>query len=410
MDLIDIVFLIYTFAGLYMLSLFFFVYILNRKKIFEHPKCKLEPVSIVIPCYNEAEHIGKTLECLQKLDYPQSLIEIIIVDDCSKDNSIEIIKKYIAKFKNIMLITSKKNSGGAAIPTNIGIKSAKSKYAITLDAETYPDPGSIKKMLGLLQEDEKVAAVTGSILTRHQNSWIQKMQAIEYDITSLFRKILDLVDSVYVTPGAFAMYRKEAVIKAGLFDPSNLTQDIEMVWRLLSKGYKARMSLAAKAHTETPYKFKDWWNQRNRWNIGGTQTLLKYKSLIFKKGMLGNFIIPYFAISLILSILGIFLFIFMIIKNISIYYLVTKYSLFASASLLTLRDLAVAPSIMSYFGIALFILGLWMTFFSLGIMRYLEPKKRNVLNIIMFLFIYSFIYPLIMIDSKSKMIRGIYKW
>src|SRR3989344_1304527 len=125
---IDSVFFFYIFVGIYMLSLFVFIYYPNRKKIYEYPKGIYEKVSIVMPCYNEAEHIGKAIEALLNLNYPKNMIEIIIVDDKSTDNSAKVVGEYVKKYENVKLIVNKRNSGKAAEPTNIGIKAAKYDY------------------------------------------------------------------------------------------------------------------------------------------------------------------------------------------------------------------------------------------------------------------------------------------
>ena len=409
-DPIEVLFLVYSFIGTYIISLFFFIYIKNRRTIYEHNKPKIVPISIVIPCYNESKLIGNTIEHLQKSDYPKNMIEILIVDDKSTDNSVEVIKSYMKIYKNIRLIQLKKNSGGAAIPTNTGIVKAKHDYVATLDAETFPNPDALSKMLALLQKDKNNAGVTCSILVKNPRSIIQKAQSIEYDMTAFTRKLLDYVDSVYVTPGAFSLYKKEAIIKVGLFDPKNLTQDIDIVWRLISHGYKVKMCLSAKAQTEAPEKIRTWWNQRIRWNIGGTQTILKHRSLVFKHGMLGNFIIPFFAISLLLGVFGLGLFIYLFAKNIFIYYLSTQYALYISSSVLSVYQTSLTPSLINFFGLMVLIIGLWMTFFSIGIIRYIEPRKHNILNVIMYMLIYSIIYPFILLHAIYKMIIGSYKW
>ena len=70
MNFVDFIFFFYTFVGLYMLSLMIIVYVPKRKEMFDYPKGKPEPVSIVIPCYNEADSIGKAIETLLELNYP----------------------------------------------------------------------------------------------------------------------------------------------------------------------------------------------------------------------------------------------------------------------------------------------------------------------------------------------------
>jgi len=407
---IDGIFFTYMFIGTYMISLFLFIYLSNRKEMFSYPKSKPEPVSIITPCYNEADTIGKTIEALLKLDYPKKMIEIIVVDDKSTDNSVEVIKKYVKKYKNIRLIVNKTNSGGAAIPTNLGIKAAKYDYIAVTDADSSPQPDTLIKMIGFIQKDKKVAAVTCAVVANKPKKFIQKLQSIEYIVIAFGRKLLDLVDAVYVTPGPFALYRKKIIIEIGLFNPKNLTQDIEIVWRLIAHGYKARMCLSAKVYSTTPEKFKIWWKQRIRWNIGGTQSILQHKKLIFRKGMLGAFIIPYFSLSLFLGIFGLGLFTYLITRRILFYYLSTKYSIIAQSTILSFQDLTFAPSILNFIGAALFVLGAGFTILVIAIMKEPQVKNKNIFNLLFYLFIYLTIYPFIMITALYKLARGKYSW
>jgi biofilm PGA synthesis N-glycosyltransferase PgaC len=83
------------------------------------------------------------------------------------------------------------------------------------------------------------------------------------------RKVLDYIDSVYVTNGPFSVYRKKFVQQVGGFDPKNMTEDIEITWNLLSKGYKTKMSYSTTVYTIVPSEIKQWIKQRVRWNVGG---------------------------------------------------------------------------------------------------------------------------------------------
>jgi len=410
MNFIDFVFFFYMFAGMYMMSLFLFLYLCGRNNLFDYPKAKIEPVSIVVPCYNEAAEIGEAIESLLKLDYPKNMIEIIVVDDKSKDNSAEIVRKYASKYKNVRLIVNKRNSGGAAEPTNIGIMAAKYPYIAVADADSAPKPDALMKMIGFLQNDKKVGAVTCSVLAKEPKTFVQKLQNIEYAVIAMTRKLLDVVDAVYVTPGPFALYRKKYLLEAGLFDTKNLTQDIEIVWRLRSKGYLARMCLATAVYSATPKKIGAWWRQRIRWNIGGTQTLIKYRNYLFKAGMLGTFILPFFAFSLFLGIFGLGVFSYLFVRRFIISYLITKYSLYANATLIRMQDVSFSPSILNFLGIIMFIMGLGFTLFYLFTMRKDVIKKHNVFNILFYLIVYLSVYPFIMITGLVKLATGRYSW
>ncbi len=407
---VDIIFFVYTFLSLYMLSFFVLLYVKYRKEIFSYPKGRAEPVSIVMPCFNDGEHIGEAIESLLALDYPKNMIEIIVVDDKSTDNSVKIIKEYERKHKNVKLIINSRNSGGAAEPTNIGIKAAKYDYIAVADSDSTPDREALIKMIGFLQEDEKVGAVTCYISAKHRNIFIEKLQAVEYAVIAFTRKLLDKVDAVYVTPGPFALYRKKVLYEIGLFDTKNITQDIEITWRMVYHGYVARMCLATRTESVTPVTFKSWWKQRIRWNIGGMQTILKYKRFFFRKGMLGAFILPFFVLSLFIGLFGFFIFIYLFLKRIWVSYLSTQVSIYAGTEILRLSELNVNLSVLNYFGISLFVLGGIFTLVGLSVLGEKELRNRNWITLAVYFLIYLAVYPILLITSIYKFVRGSYSW
>ena len=70
---VDFVFFFYMFVGLYMTSLFLLIYARNKNEMFHYPKGKIEPVSIILPCYNAGQRVGDTIEALENLDYPKNM-------------------------------------------------------------------------------------------------------------------------------------------------------------------------------------------------------------------------------------------------------------------------------------------------------------------------------------------------
>ncbi|NCN99453.1 hypothetical protein COU62_00205 [Candidatus Pacearchaeota archaeon CG10_big_fil_rev_8_21_14_0_10_35_219] len=407
---VDFVFFAYVFIGLYMLALFVFIYFPNRKKVFDYPPGRIEGVTIVIPCYNEAKEIGAGIKSLVSLDWPKDKLEIIVVDDKSTDNSVEVVRKYVKKYDNVKLIVNERNSGGAAEPRNIGIRASKFDYVAVADADSTPNPDALKKMIGFLQTDKKVGAVTCTILTKNPKTFIQKLQAIEYAVIAFNRKLLDMVDAVYVTPGPFALYDKKVLFEVGLFDVKNMTEDIEISWKMMSRGYLTRMSLATRTYSETPNSFKKWWKQRIRWNIGGKQTLWKYRKYLFRRHMLGFFVVPWFATSLFLGVFGLGLFAYLIFKRVLVSYLSTKYSIYASSTIVSLQDLTFSPSILNFFGGVLFVLGGAFTILSLTILSDSTAKNNKIFNILFYLTIYLALYPFIVVHAIYKMIRRNYTW
>ena len=95
----------------------------------------IEPkISIITPCYNAENYLKQMIKSVISQTYVKW--ELIIVDDCSNDNSVKIIKKFMRLDTRIKLLKSKKRSG-AAFARNIAIKVAKGRYLTFLDADDY---------------------------------------------------------------------------------------------------------------------------------------------------------------------------------------------------------------------------------------------------------------------------------
>lgn len=103
-------------------------------------------LSIVIPVFNEEKTIGKVIESLKKLSLPSCNIEIVIVDDGSKDDSAQIVRRKIEGMKNARLIQHKINKGkGAAVVT--GFKNSKGEILLIQDADLEYNPKDIPRLI-----------------------------------------------------------------------------------------------------------------------------------------------------------------------------------------------------------------------------------------------------------------------
>jgi len=106
----------------------------KKNKILSIGREKSQPlVTVITPLFNAQDFIGETIESV--LDQTYQNWEMIIVDDCSTDNSRDIVKKYEAKESRIKLIELEKNFGGPARPRNVGLDISKGDYLAFLDAD-----------------------------------------------------------------------------------------------------------------------------------------------------------------------------------------------------------------------------------------------------------------------------------
>ena len=407
MKILPFIYLAYMFIGLYMTCMFLILYSKNKNTLFHSPKPNRKySVSVLIPAYNEEESIASTIKSVMQSTYP--IEEVIVLNDGSKDRTREIVEELMNHYSNLKILN--KPNSGKADSLNKGFRMAKSELVVVLDADGQPEQVALANMVGFFN-DEKMAAVTGLIVPKNRSKFIEKLQTYEYPVIAWTRKLLSYVDAIYVNPGALSMYRREIILKVGGFDTSNMTEDIEMTWKLAYHGYKRQESLASKDYTVVPDNFKKWWKQRTRWNLGGLQTIMKYKSFAFRKGMLGLFIIPFFVASLLLGLVGIFIFTYLIARRFILTFFTAEYAMAASVSPIALNELSITPSVLNFFGVAFFALGLFFTYFaimSVGESHVL--RKRNLFNLLFYLIVYLTIYPLIMVTSVYKYIKRDIGW
>ncbi|MGB0377090.1 MAG: glycosyltransferase family 2 protein [Flavobacteriaceae bacterium] len=106
-------------------------------------------VSIIMPSYNSSLYIDEAVQSVINQSYQDW--ELIVIDDCSKDNSVEIIQAYLQKDSRIILLSQSEN-GGPAKSRNIGIQKAEGRYITFLDSDDFWEPDFLQTSLQYLND------------------------------------------------------------------------------------------------------------------------------------------------------------------------------------------------------------------------------------------------------------------
>ncbi len=406
MELIAIIYFLYMFISFYFLVFIILLYLKNKNQMFDSPAMTRNySISVLIPAYNEEKTILETIKSVYNIDY-DNITEVIVINDGSKDNTLEILKKVLHDYKGLKVLN--KQNSGKADSLNKALKFCSGELIVVVDADSYPSRDSFKKMVGYF-DDTRVGGVTAACIPRNRETFLEKLQVMEYKVIAFTRKLLEYVDSIYVIPGTAGMYRAEAIKKSG-FDLKNITEDIEATWHLVHDGWKIKMSLETSIGTEIPNKIKPWYKQRRRWALGGVQCINKYKGTFMRHGMLGAFILPFFVLGLFLGLIGISIFIYLFISRIMSYYLFAKYSIAIDSPMVTMNDLYLTPSVLNYFGLMMFFLYFLFTLFVLAMMKDRLFEKQSFFNLIFYMTIYLLVYPIVLIVGCWHFIRGKNIW
>lgn len=262
----------------------------ERKAPLPEPSA-LPPVSVLLAAYNEERVIASTISHLLHSDYPSAL-EIIVVDDGSKDRTAAVVEEIAASEPRVRLI-SQPNSGKAHALAK-ALSEARHETMVMIDADTMVAPDGLRKLVAPL-EDPSVGAVSGYIRVGNTKHWLGRFQDLEYvGAFEIDRRAQDLLGCIIVAPGALSAFRKAALDEVGLITNDTLAEDTDLTLQLHRHGWKVVFAPKAFADTEAPESVKALLSQRFRWAFGTLQCLWKHGEIIFSpgSGWLGWFALP----------------------------------------------------------------------------------------------------------------------
>ncbi len=252
-----------------------------------HPR-----VAVLIPAYNEEKVIERTIQGALDSDYPN--LRVIVIDDGSKDRTLEIARRAFAAEEadgRVMILT--KPNGGKAEALNFGLEHiGDAEFFVGIDADTIIAPDAIARLVPHFL-NPKVGAVAGNAKVGNRVNLWTRWQALEYITSQNFeRRALNTMGAVSVVPGAIGAWRTSAVREAGGYHIDTVAEDADLTMALLRNGYRVEYEDLALAFTEAPTNANALMRQRFRWSFGILQAVFKHKGVFARKGALGFVALP----------------------------------------------------------------------------------------------------------------------
>lgn len=303
-----------------------------------------KPVSVIVPAHNEAATIVDTVESVLAVRYPE--LEAVVVNDGSSDETMEILKEtyslvpcrkspaidipcntIIGVWESTIyprLLVVDKENGGKADALNAGINVCSYPLVCNIDADSIIDGQSMVQVTRPFLEDYRVVAVGGVVmpandcvieggvvkevrLARHS---LARLQLVEYLRAFLFGRLgWSRLNSLMIISGAFAVFRKTALVEVGGYRRDTVGEDMELVLRMhrefagKRKPYRIDFVPDPICWTQVPEDLKSLGKQRRRWHKGLAESLSKNSSLCFnpKYGIVGMLGYPFFLIGELFS-------------------------------------------------------------------------------------------------------------
>jgi cellulose synthase/poly-beta-1,6-N-acetylglucosamine synthase-like glycosyltransferase len=268
-------------------TLFLCVYAISharqrRKSTWSWGEKVTEPVSVIVPAWNEREGIAGTVKSLVASSHD---VEVVVVDDASTDGTAAVVEKL--KLPGVRVVRVPK--GGKAAAINTGIALSKHPIIVMVDADTVVEPEAIHRLVQPFG-DPSVGAVAGNVKVGNRKSMVARWQHIEYVIGfNLDRRLYESFDCIPTVPGALGAFRRLAVQGAGGITDDTLAEDTDLTIAVHRHGWRVVYIDDARSWTEAPATIGQLWRQRYRWSYGTMQALWKHRAGLRDPGRPGRF-------------------------------------------------------------------------------------------------------------------------
>ena len=256
------------------------------------------PVSILIAARNEAHNILNCLQAISRLNYPSELVEVLIGDDNSTDNTYQLVADFIKNKPNFRLIKITENLGQARGKSNVLAhltRLATSNYFFITDADIEVPANWIGAMLA--RATPETGIVTG-ITTTKGTDLFSRMQALDWLNSLGYIQIVADRNLPVSTMGNNMLVTRAAYESTGGYEimPFSITEDVQLFNEVLRNGYKFKNVyykdvLAETAPTPDLAAFM---HQRKRWMKGAVHLPFYLRLIMVFYGSFYLFLIPFF--------------------------------------------------------------------------------------------------------------------
>nr|WP_211265877.1 bifunctional polysaccharide deacetylase/glycosyltransferase family 2 protein [Actinacidiphila oryziradicis] len=254
----------------------------TRKPGFSWGDPVIEPVTVVVPAYNEQECITNTLLSLAGSDYP---IEVIVVDDGSTDDTAAIVEELGLPMVRLICQPNR----GKSVALNTGVAAASNELIVMMDGDTVFEPSTVRELVQPFG-DPRIGAVAGNAKVGNRDTLIGAWQHIEYVMGfNLDRRMYDVLSCMPTIPGAVGGFRRTALEQVGGMSDETLAEDTDVTMALHRAGWKIVYAENARAWTEAPGTMSQLWSQRYRWSYGTMQAMWKHRHAVLERGPAGHF-------------------------------------------------------------------------------------------------------------------------
>ncbi len=237
----------------------------------------LPSVDVLVSAKDEEAVVARLVKRLTSISYPKDKLKILIIDDGSKDRTLEILKGLEHEFSNLQVISrSRASKGGKSGALNYALKKAYGNWVFILDADADFYEDILLRVVPFAQNGEWAAVQLRKAVVNSNRNFITCCQSMEMAMDALIQQGRQSLGGVVELRGNGALLNRQALDKCGGFNEETVTDDLDLTFRLLIDGSPIGILWDPPVHEEAVETFRALLRQRERWAEGGLQRFFDY--------------------------------------------------------------------------------------------------------------------------------------
>lgn len=236
---------------------------------------ELPTVSVLIPAFNEGPMVENSIRSAALSDYPRDKLEIIVVDDGSRDDTFFHMRHLRREFPDLVRLVRFAGNRGKRAALYEGFKAARGEIVVTIDSDSEVEAQTVREMVAPFLADQQVGAVAGRVAVLNRDTFISRMLEVQYALAFDFgRAAQSAYRAVSCCPGALSAFRRTIIMpyleewtnQKFLGRPVNHGEDQALTNIVLRQGYHTVYQRTAVVHTLAPTKYGQLSRMFVRWD------------------------------------------------------------------------------------------------------------------------------------------------
>ena len=254
----------------------------------ELPKC-----TVIVPAYNEGKGVLLALESILQSDYPAEKLEIVAVDDGSRDDTWKWISQCAEQSGGRIHALHLSRNRGKRNAIYQGLRLSRNEIFVTIDSDSVIAPSTLRDLISPFAADPNLGGVAGNIRVRNlEDGAVPRMLDVSFVFSFDFiRSAQSVIRSVMCTPGALSAYRRSHVepfldewrTQTFLGQPSNIGEDRAITNLLLREGREVVFQSTAVAFTDMPSTYPPLCKMLIRWARSNIRENLAMAAFLFRR-------------------------------------------------------------------------------------------------------------------------------